>query len=273
MKRDERGNPLLEPNGLPSQCTHSRRAAEQRLRRGRAETDDQLGLYGSELEREPVAARLHLGPVRLVVDALLSAGRRAPVEVLDGVREIRLLISDLCLGEELAEELPGRADERMALYSPRRRRVARRRASAAGAGPSPKTVCVPSFHRSQRLQSAASRRSFAIRRSCVTLTRSRPSVTRKAAKRPANSGPRRGGIEWSASRHEGEGARRTLLPDRVLGRGSLSLRRKSSRRHRTRGIVNPAAVPFAAEASSKAASACRQRRFKLSRSGPLGPPA
>ena len=58
---------------LTAERAHACRAAEQRLRRGRTEADDELGLDRRELERKPVAARLDLRPVRLVVDSPLPA--------------------------------------------------------------------------------------------------------------------------------------------------------------------------------------------------------
>src|ERR671922_53641 len=87
-------------------------AAEQRLRGGRAEGDENARLHDRELGVQPRATRGDLGPVRLLVDAPLPA--RLPLEVLDDVRDVRERAVDAGLLERPVEQLPGRADERFA---------------------------------------------------------------------------------------------------------------------------------------------------------------
>src|SRR5688572_13314887 len=100
---------------------HLERAAEQRLRRGRAEADDDLRLHDLELGLEPRPARLDLGGVRLGVNADLAApapptpaaqtGRRLPLEVLDRVGHVRRPAVDAGFGQPLVEHPPRRSDE------------------------------------------------------------------------------------------------------------------------------------------------------------------
>ena len=96
---------LLHP---ASEHADASRATEERLRRGRTQTDDELGLDRRELELEPVPARLDLRPVGLVVDPPLP--RRSPLEVLDGIRHVDAALVDPGLGKELGEAAsrPGR---------------------------------------------------------------------------------------------------------------------------------------------------------------------
>src|SRR5436190_9759459 len=86
---------------------------EKCLRRGGAETDEHPRLDNLELGLEPRPARGDLGPVRLLVDPPLAAG--LPLEVLDDVRHVDLAPVDPGFLERLVQELPRRADERLAL--------------------------------------------------------------------------------------------------------------------------------------------------------------
>src|SRR5581483_2328278 len=87
-------------------------AAEKRLRRSRAEADDDARLDGGELCLEPGPAGDALRPARLLVDPALPA--RLPLEVLDGVRDVGLRPVDARLLERPVEQLAGRPDERLA---------------------------------------------------------------------------------------------------------------------------------------------------------------
>src|SRR5437764_4184204 len=87
--------------------------AEQRLRRGRAEADEHARPHDGELGLEPRPAGRLLGPARLRVDPPLASG--LPLEVLDHVRDIRLVSRDPGSLERLVEQPARRADERAAL--------------------------------------------------------------------------------------------------------------------------------------------------------------
>src|SRR5919109_70307 len=98
--------------GVAAVLRDAKVAAEQRLRGGRAEGDENARLHDRELGVQPRATRGDLGPVRLLVDAPLPA--RLPLEVLDDVRDVRERAVDAGLLERPVEQLPGRADERFA---------------------------------------------------------------------------------------------------------------------------------------------------------------
>src|SRR5438132_2838475 len=90
--------------------------AQERLRGGRAEKHEHLGAHRLELGAKPRQTRLDLGAIGLVVDpALAPARRRAPLEVLDDVRQVDLLAVDAGLGEGPIEKTTRRPDERGAL--------------------------------------------------------------------------------------------------------------------------------------------------------------
>src|SRR5581483_2086045 len=89
---------------------HAELLAEQRLRRGRAQTDDDVGLHHRELRLEPRPARGLLAPRRLRVDPPLAS--RLPLEMLDRIRHVRRGAVDTGELERLVQQAPGRADER-----------------------------------------------------------------------------------------------------------------------------------------------------------------
>ena len=89
---------------------HPEAAAKQRLRRGRAEADQNVRLDERELLLEPWQARLDLHRAGLAVNPALAA--RHPLEVLDHVGDVGPLPVDPCLLERPVEQLAGRADER-----------------------------------------------------------------------------------------------------------------------------------------------------------------
>src|SRR5687767_6040154 len=64
---------VLRPDRLAALFRHTERLAEEGLRRGRAETDDDLRLDERDLEIEPEAASGDLHRVGLLVDAALAA--------------------------------------------------------------------------------------------------------------------------------------------------------------------------------------------------------
>jgi hypothetical protein len=63
---------------------------EDRLGGSPPEKDEEVGLDGRELDTKPQVTGPDLGPARRVVDA--ACAFRAPLEVLDGVREIELAL-------------------------------------------------------------------------------------------------------------------------------------------------------------------------------------
>ncbi len=103
----------LEPKTRAAHRPHPCLTTEHGLSRGGSETDDERWANDRELEREPMAARAHLRPIRLVVNPSLP--RRPPLEVLDGVRQVDVLLVDPSLAQKLAEEPPRGPDERPAL--------------------------------------------------------------------------------------------------------------------------------------------------------------
>src|SRR5436190_18899189 len=70
-----------------------------RLRRRRAETDENLRLHGAQLGLEPGSARLDFRHARLFVDAPLAA--RLPFEMLDGVSNVDVVARDAGVLERL----------------------------------------------------------------------------------------------------------------------------------------------------------------------------
>ena len=112
----DRGQRLGSELGLDRRSTllgHAEIAAEERLRRGRAEGDEYLGLDRRELGLEPGTAGGDLAPVRLRVDPALAA--RCPLEVLDDVRHVGGAAVDSSILERLIEQSAGGADERLSL--------------------------------------------------------------------------------------------------------------------------------------------------------------
>src|SRR5918999_139957 len=98
---------------LAALLRHTELSAEERLRGGRPKSDEQARLADAELGVEPRPAGGDLRPVRLLVNAPLSACR--PLEVLDGIRHVDLRAVDASLLERAVKQLPRRADERPAL--------------------------------------------------------------------------------------------------------------------------------------------------------------
>jgi len=91
---------------------HAKRRAEQRLRGGGAEHDDDVGRDGLELAGEPRRAGFHLVARRLVVHAALAAA--GELEVLDDVGHVRVAARNPGGGEGVVEHAARRTDERPA---------------------------------------------------------------------------------------------------------------------------------------------------------------
>src|SRR5205085_10238468 len=88
---------------------------EQRLRRGRAETHDELRSHRRDLRLEPRKTGLDLVVAGLLVEPALAAARRLPFEVLHDVGHVDLGPIDAGLAEGAVEEPSRRTDERRAL--------------------------------------------------------------------------------------------------------------------------------------------------------------
>jgi hypothetical protein len=93
----------------PAQHVDAGLPAEERLCGRRAEAYEKARADEGELEPEPVVARTDLRPVRRVVDP--AGATRPPLEVLDGVRDVEPPLVETDLGQDLAQEHPGGADE------------------------------------------------------------------------------------------------------------------------------------------------------------------
>ena len=92
---------------------HLERRSQQRLRRGRAQTDDQLRVHHPDLGGQPRPARLDVAHLRRRVDPALSP--LGEPEVLDGVGHVDLGHRDAGLGQRPLQQLAGRSDEGDAL--------------------------------------------------------------------------------------------------------------------------------------------------------------
>ncbi len=113
VERDDDGHRQL---GDVEKAAAERRDAgivpDDRLGGGAPQADEHLGADERELGLQPVHARQDLGPVGRVVDP--ARPLRAPLEVLHGVREVGVPLPHADLGENLAQESPRRAYERLA---------------------------------------------------------------------------------------------------------------------------------------------------------------
>src|SRR5215813_14243495 len=106
--RQRRGDPLAAAHGDPEAL------AEQRLRRGGAEADQDPGLDALQLGLQPGAAGLDLDLVRLAVNAALPRPA-LPLEVLHHVGDVGPTAVDSRRLQGLVEQLSRRADEGMSL--------------------------------------------------------------------------------------------------------------------------------------------------------------
>src|SRR5690348_4322724 len=94
---------LRHPEALP----------HDRLRRCRAETDDDLGCDEPNLLLQPWMTRPNLGVVRFLVNAALCLLAALPLEVLHRVRDVHVVAIDARLLERAVQQLSGRTDKRM----------------------------------------------------------------------------------------------------------------------------------------------------------------
>src|SRR5688572_6391128 len=83
--------------------------ADHRLRGSRAEGDENLGLHSRDLALQPLMACVDFALRGRLVQAPLAA--QLPLEVLHGVRDVKMLAVDAGSFERPVEEPPRRADE------------------------------------------------------------------------------------------------------------------------------------------------------------------
>jgi hypothetical protein len=108
----DRGS-VSEAQHLTAMPGHAEVLAEQRLRRGRAEADDQTRAHRLDLGVQPGAARGDLQPLGLGVDPALAA--RCPLEMLDRVGDVHASAVDAGSLEAIVEDSARRPDEWAAL--------------------------------------------------------------------------------------------------------------------------------------------------------------
>lgn len=87
-------------------------AAEQRLRRGRTETDDDTRREQRDLGLEPGEAGAKLACARRLVQAAARPRILRPLEMFDRVGDVGVFARDAGGVERAIQELAGRADER-----------------------------------------------------------------------------------------------------------------------------------------------------------------
>src|SRR5258705_11627713 len=110
---DRQAGPWRSIYYFPSVLHQLELRPHDRLRRRRAETDENLRLHGAQLGLEPGSARLDFRDARLLVDAPLAA--RLPFEMLDGVGDVDVAARDAGALERLVEHRARGTDKRRAL--------------------------------------------------------------------------------------------------------------------------------------------------------------
>ena len=106
-REDFRGDVRLQD--LPPATRNSKRRAEHRLRRRRAQTNQQAWVRSAELCLEPWTAGPYFGQSWLLVDAALSS--RLPLEVLHGIGHVDITARNPGISECLIQERTGWPDE------------------------------------------------------------------------------------------------------------------------------------------------------------------
>lgn len=100
----------------PPAFEHAEHPAEERLRGGCAETDDDARPNELDFRLEPGKARANLGGVRRLMNATFAARVLCPLEVLHGIRDVDVLARDACGVEGAIEQLARRSDERPSCF-------------------------------------------------------------------------------------------------------------------------------------------------------------
>jgi hypothetical protein len=90
-------------------------AAEQRLRRRRAEANDDAGLHEGDFALQPGKAGVHFARAGPGMEAALAARGGFPLEVFDSIGEENFFTIEFDFGQGAIEHFPGRTDEWMAL--------------------------------------------------------------------------------------------------------------------------------------------------------------
>src|SRR5690242_14324332 len=114
MHRRDHGTAARRLHGAPALLRHAKGLAHDRLSRRRAQADDDLRLDKPNFLLQPGMTRPNLGVVRLLMDATPAFAAALPLEVLHRVGDVDVVAVDTCLLERAVEQLPRRADERMA---------------------------------------------------------------------------------------------------------------------------------------------------------------
>ena len=91
---------------------HTERGAEERLRRGCAEAEDDAGSNECDLALEPREAGAHLGPIGCLVNASFRSRFARPLEVFYGVGDVDIVAVDAGRLECAVEQSAGWSDER-----------------------------------------------------------------------------------------------------------------------------------------------------------------
>ncbi len=113
MDGDDDARAVASREQRPAHPRDRHAAAEQAVRRGRAERHRQLGLHDRAFEIVPPAAAIDLIGIRLFVQPALAA--RLPLEMLHRIGDEHLAPIDPGLADRPVEHAPGRAHERPAL--------------------------------------------------------------------------------------------------------------------------------------------------------------
>jgi hypothetical protein len=130
-------------------------AAQERLRGGRPERNDELRLDGGDLRLEPGEARPDVGAGRLLVEPPLAPAdgrQRKCLTAFVTYTAERSMPASASARSRILPAGPTNGLPAMSSWSPG---CSPTRTSAADAGPSPNTVCVPSCHSSHARQPAA----------------------------------------------------------------------------------------------------------------------
>src|ERR1700740_3686944 len=99
---------------LPPLTHHAEVPAQQRLRRGRSQADDDLGFHCVQFGIQPGTTSVYLRIPRLLVDAPLTTLGRRPLEMFYNIRDVDFIPVDAGFNERLIQQLSRRAHERAA---------------------------------------------------------------------------------------------------------------------------------------------------------------
>ena len=113
MHGNERRAAVRQPQLAAALLRDAERLTEKRLRGGRTQRHDEIGVYVLDLGFQPRLARGNLAVVRLHVYPALAL--LDPLEVLHGIREVHVSFVDAGVEESATQESPRRPDKGPAL--------------------------------------------------------------------------------------------------------------------------------------------------------------